>query len=85
MARTIYGDHKRFLETYIKPYEGYYFTGDGAHVDTDGHFQITGRVDDVINVSGHRIGTAEIEEVLDEHHNVAESAVVGFPHDLTGK
>ena len=55
MARTIYGDHKRFLENYIKPYEGYYFTGDGTHVDTDGHFQITGRVDDVINVSGHRI------------------------------
>lgn len=64
MARTIYGDHKRFIDTYLKPFPGYYFTGDGALTDSDGHFQITGRVDDVINVCGHRIGTAEIEDAL---------------------
>ncbi len=85
MARTIYGDHRRYLETYLKPFPGYYFTGDGALVDHEGYFQITGRVDDVINVSGHRIGTAEIEDVIDEHAAVAESAVVGFQHDVLGE
>lgn len=85
MARTIYGDHQRFIDTYLKPFPGYYFTGDGAQADKDGHFQITGRVDDVINVSGHRIGTAEIEDVLDESHHISESAVVGFPHDTLGE
>lgn len=85
MARTIYGDHDRFLQTYFKPYPGYYFTGDGALRDKDGHFQITGRVDDVINVSGHRIGTAEVEDTLAEHPLVVESAVVGFPHDVLGE
>lgn len=85
MARTIYGDHTRFIETYLKPFKGYYFTGDGVLADGDGHLQITGRVDDVINVSGHRIGTAEIEDVLDEHHAVAESAVVGINHDVLGE
>lgn len=85
MARTIYGDHKRFLETYMEPFSGYYFTGDGAVRDEDGHFQITGRVDDVINVSGHRIGTAEVEDALSEHPLVVESAVVGYPHDVLGE
>lgn len=85
MARTIYGDHERFVDTYLRPFKGYYFTGDGAHTDKDRHFQITGRVDDVINVSGHRIGTAEIEDVLDESHHISESAVVGFPHDTLGE
>jgi acetyl-CoA synthetase len=64
MARTIYGDHNRFLETYLRPFKGFYFTGDGALTDHDGHFQITGRVDDVVNVSGHRIGTAEVEDII---------------------
>lgn len=85
MARTIYGNHERFLETYMKPFPGYYFTGDGAIRDEDGHFQITGRVDDVMNVSGHRIGTAEVEDALSEHPLVVESAVVGFPHDVLGE
>jgi acetyl-CoA synthetase len=85
MARTIFGDHQRYLETYLRPFPGFYFTGDGALTDKDGHIQITGRVDDVINVSGHRIGTAELEDILDEHHLVTESAVVGFAHDLLGE
>ncbi|CAF0793271.1 unnamed protein product [Brachionus calyciflorus] len=85
MARTIYGDHQRFIDTYLKPFPGYYFTGDGAQTDENRHFQITGRVDDVINVSGHRIGTAEVEDVLDESHHVSESAVVGFPHETLGE
>lgn len=85
MARTIYGDHKRFLDTYMRPFPGFYFTGDGAQTDENGHIQITGRVDDVINVSGHRIGTAEIEDALDEHEHVAESAVVPYPHDIFGE
>lgn len=85
MARTIYGDHERFLNTYMRPYPGYYFSGDGALTDGDGYFQITGRVDDVMNVSGHRIGTAEIEDALNEHVHVAESAVVSYPHDIFGE
>jgi acetyl-CoA synthetase len=84
-ARTIYGDHQRFLDTYFKNYPGYYFTGDGARRDEDGYFWITGRVDDVINVSGHRMGTAEIESALVLHELVAEAAVVGYPHDIKGQ
>lgn len=84
MARTIYDDHDRFLETYLKPFPGYYFTGDGASVDEDGHYQITGRIDDVLNVSGHRVGTAEIESYLTENKAVAEAAVVAYPHELYG-
>ncbi|CAB3991687.1 acetyl-coenzyme A synthetase 2-like, mitochondrial [Paramuricea clavata] len=85
MARTVYGDHRRYLETYYTTFPGYYFTGDGALRDKDGHYRITGRVDDVINISGHRLGTAEIEDALDNHPDVAESAVVGFPHDIKGE
>jgi acetyl-CoA synthetase len=85
LARTIYGDHQRFIDTYFKLYPGYYFTGDGARRDVDGYFWITGRVDDVLNVSGHRMGTAEIEDALDLHEHVAESAVVGFPHPIKGQ
>ena len=85
MMRTVYGDHKRFFETYFAMYPGYYFTGDGARRDEDGYFWITGRVDDVLNVSGHRLGTAEIESALVLHDSVAEAAVVGYPHDLTGQ
>jgi acetyl-CoA synthetase len=84
-ARTIYGDHQRFKETYFSSYKGYYFTGDGARIDEEGYYWITGRIDDVINVSGHRLGTAEIEAVLDSHEAVIESAVVGFPHPLKGQ
>ncbi len=84
-ARTLYGDHQRFIDTYFKNYPGYYFAGDGARRDQDGYYWITGRVDDVINVSGHRMGTAEIESALDLHEHVAESAVVGFPHDIKGQ
>ncbi|MFK7840134.1 MAG: acetate--CoA ligase [Bdellovibrionales bacterium] len=82
--RSIYGDHKRFIETYFSTFPGMYFTGDGAKRDTDGDYRITGRVDDVINVSGHRLGTAEIESAINEHVHVAESAVVGYPHDIKG-
>ncbi|KAG5831604.1 hypothetical protein ANANG_G00305460 [Anguilla anguilla] len=85
MARTIYGDHQRFVNTYLKPYPGYYFTGDGAHRSKEGYYQITGRIDDVINVSGHRLGTAEIEDALDEHPEVPETAVIGIPHDIKGE
>lgn len=85
MMRTVFGDHKRFYETYFSMYKGYYFTGDGARRDEDGHYWITGRVDDVLNVSGHRLGTAEIESALVLHEKVAEAAVVGYPHDLTGQ
>ncbi|KAJ3339771.1 acetyl-CoA synthetase [Gonapodya sp. JEL0774] len=85
MARTILGDHKRFLETYFQVYKGYYFTGDGAHRDKDGYYWIRGRVDDVINVSGHRISTAEVESAMISHPAVAESAVVGIPDDVTGQ
>jgi acetyl-CoA synthetase len=83
--RTVYGDHKRFIETYFATYPGKYFTGDGARRDEDGYYWITGRVDDVINVSGHRIGTAEIESALVADPKVAEAAVVGYPHDIKGQ
>ncbi|MNF53225.1 Acetyl-coenzyme A synthetase [compost metagenome] len=83
--RSIYGDHKRLVDTYFAAYPGYYFTGDGARRDEDGYYWITGRVDDVINVSGHRIGTAEVESALVLHDAVAEAAVVGYPHDLKGQ
>ena len=83
--RTVYGDHKRFAETYFSTFKGYYFTGDGARRDADGYYWITGRVDDVINVSGHRMGTAEVESALVAHPKVAEAAVVGYPHDLKGQ
>jgi len=85
MLRTIYGDHQRFLETYFSAYKGVYFTGDGARRDEDGDYWITGRVDDVINVSGHRLGTAEVESALVAHPTVAEAAVVGFPHEIKGQ
>jgi acetyl-CoA synthetase len=84
-ARTVYGDHERFTQTYFTTYRGKYFTGDGARQDEDGYWWITGRVDDVINVSGHRMGTAEVESALVAHPDVAEAAVVGFPHDIKGQ
>ena len=83
--RTVYGDHKRFAETYFSAYPGNYFTGDGCRRDEDGFYWITGRVDDVINVSGHRMGTAEVESALVSHAAVAEAAVVGYPHDIKGQ
>lgn len=83
--RSVYGDHQRFIDTYFKTYPGMYFTGDGCRRDADGYYWITGRVDDVINVSGHRIGTAEVESALVSHPKVAEAAVVGFPHDIKGQ
>jgi acetyl-CoA synthetase len=83
--RTVYGDHQRFVDTYFKTYRGKYFTGDGCRRDEDGYWWITGRVDDVINVSGHRLGTAEVESALVGHKDVAEAAVVGFPHDIKGQ
>lgn len=83
-ARTIYKDHQRFIETYFSQYKGYYFTGDGCRRDEDGYYWITGRIDDVLNVSGHRLGTAEIESALMLHPDVAEAAVVGIPHDIKG-
>jgi len=83
--RTVYGDHKRFHETYFQMYPGQYFTGDGARRDEDGYYWITGRVDDVLNVSGHRLGTAEVESALVLHDTVAEAAVVGYPHDIKGQ
>ena len=83
--RSVYGDHERFITTYFTTYPGKYFTGDGCRRDEDGYYWITGRVDDVINVSGHRLGTAEIESALVAHHDVAEAAVVGFPHDIKGQ
>jgi acetyl-CoA synthetase len=82
--RSVYGDHQRFVDTYFKTYKGKYFTGDGCRRDEDGYYWITGRVDDVINVSGHRLGTAEVESALVGHHDVAEAAVVGYPHDIKG-
>ena len=84
-ARTVYGDHDRFVQTYFSTYAGKYFTGDGCRRDEDGYYWITGRVDDVINVSGHRMGTAEVESALVLHDKVAEAAVVGFPHDIKGQ
>jgi acetyl-CoA synthetase len=83
--RTVYGDHKRFFETYFSQFKGKYFSGDGCRRDEDGYYWITGRVDDVLNVSGHRMGTAEIESALVAHHKVAEAAVVGYPHDIKGQ
>ncbi|RUP00056.1 acetate--CoA ligase [Hyphomicrobium sp.] len=84
-SRTVYGDHDRFVQTYFSAYPGMYFTGDGCRRDADGYYWITGRVDDVINVSGHRMGTAEVESALVSHPKVAEAAVVGYPHDLKGQ
>ena len=83
--RTVYGDHERFVKTYFETYKGYYFTGDGCRRDADGYYWITGRVDDVLNVSGHRIGTAEIESALVAHPKVSEAAVVGYPHNIKGQ
>ena len=83
--RSVYGDPQRFIDTYFRTYPGTYFSGDGCRRDEDGYYWITGRVDDVINVSGHRIGTAEVESALVLHPKVAEAAVVGFPHDLKGQ
>jgi acetyl-CoA synthetase len=83
--RTVYGDHQRYIDTYFKQYPGSYFTGDGARRDADGYYWITGRIDDVLNVSGHRLGTAEIESALVLHPHVAEAAVVGYPHDIKGQ
>ena len=83
--RTVYGDHERFVQTYFSTYPGKYFTGDGCRRDADGYYWITGRVDDVINVSGHRMGTAEVESALVSHDAVSEAAVVGFPHDIKGQ
>jgi acetyl-CoA synthetase len=85
MMRTVYGDHQRFIQTYFSTFKGTYFTGDGARRDEDGYYWITGRVDDVINVSGHRLGTAEVESALVAHPAVSEAAVVGYPHDLKGQ
>jgi acetyl-CoA synthetase len=83
--RTVYGDHQRFIDTYFKAYRGMYFTGDGCRRDADGYYWITGRVDDVINVAGHRMGTAEVESALVAHDAVSEAAVVGYPHDIKGQ
>jgi acetyl-CoA synthetase len=83
--RTVWGDHERFQQTYFEQYKGYYFTGDGCRRDEDGYYWITGRVDDVINVSGHRMGTAEVESALVAHPDVAEAAVVGYPHEIKGQ
>ena len=83
--RTVWGDHERFFQTYFSTYPGKYFTGDGCRRDEDGYYWITGRVDDVINVSGHRMGTAEVESALVAHARVAEAAVVGYPHDIKGQ
>ncbi|XP_027709688.1 acetyl-coenzyme A synthetase 2-like, mitochondrial isoform X2 [Vombatus ursinus] len=85
MARTIYGDHQRFIDAYFKVYPGYYFSGDGAYRTEGGYYQITGRMDDVINISGHRLGTAEIEDAMANHPAVPESAVIGYPHDIKGE
>ena len=85
MARSIYGNHERFKNTYFSTYPGYYFTGDGCKRDLDGYYRITGRVDDVVNVSGHRIGTGELEDAINEHNLVVESAVIGYPHDIKGQ
>jgi acetyl-CoA synthetase len=83
--RTVYRDHKRFVETYFSTYPGTYFTGDGCRRDEDGYYWITGRVDDVLNVSGHRMGTAEVESALVAHPKVSEAAVVGYPHNIKGQ
>ena len=83
--RTVFGDHERFIQTYFATYDNLYFTGDGCRRDEDGYYWITGRVDDVINVSGHRMGTAEVESALVAHQQVAEAAVVGAPHEIKGQ
>jgi acetyl-CoA synthetase len=83
--RTVYGDHERFIQTYFATYKGKHFTGDGCRRDADGYYWITGRVDDVLNVSGHRLGTAEVESALVSHADVSEAAVVGYPHDIKGQ
>ena len=83
--RTVYGDHERFIQTYFATYKGKYFTGDGCRRDDDGYYWITGRVDDVLNVSGHRMGTAEVQSALVSHDSVSEAAVVGCPHDIKGQ
>ena len=83
--RTVFGDHERFVSAYFSDFKGYYFPGDGCKRDLDGYYWITGRVDDVINVSGHRMGTAEVESALVAHQKVSEAAVVGFPHDIKGQ
>ncbi|NXW55673.1 ACS2L synthetase, partial [Eurystomus gularis] len=85
MARTIYNDHKRFLETYLTPYPGFFFTGDGVYRTREGYYQLTGRLDDIINISGHRLGTAEVEDVVNHHLAVAESAVIGYTHEIKGE
>ena len=85
IMRTVYGDHQRFIEMYWSQYKGKYFTGDGARIDEEGDYWLMGRVDDVINISGHRIGTAEVESALVSHAAVAEAAVVGFPHEIKGQ
>lgn len=85
MVRTVGGDHNRFMNTYLTPYPGYYFAGDGCYRDKDGYYWITGRVDDVLNVSGHRLGTAEIEAAMGSHEACAEAAVVGVPHEIKGE
>ena len=85
IMRTTWGDHQRFVNTYFRLYDGMYFSGDGARKDADGDYWLLGRVDDVINVSGHRLGTAEVESALVSHPSVAEAAVVGFPHELKGQ
>jgi acetyl-CoA synthetase len=82
--RTVYGDHGRFVQTYFSAYKGMYFTGDGCRRDEDGYYWITGRVDEVVNVSGHRLGTAEVESALVSHPKVSEAAVVGYPHHIKG-
>ncbi len=84
-ARTVWGDHQRFKETYFTAFKGHYFTGDGCRRDEDGYYWITGRIDDVLNVSGHRLGTAEVESALVAHESVAEAAVVGYPHPIKGQ
>ncbi len=83
--RTVFGDHERFEQTYFSTFKGMYFTGDGARRDEDGYYWITGRVDDVLNVSGHRMGTAEIESALVAFDKIAEAAIVGVPHDIKGQ
>ncbi|XP_048804093.1 acetyl-coenzyme A synthetase 2-like, mitochondrial isoform X1 [Lagopus muta] len=85
MARTIYKDHKRFVETYLAPYPGFFFTGDGVYRTSEGYYQLTGRLDDIINISGHRLGTAEVEDIVNHHVAVAESAVIGYSHDIKGE
>ena len=85
MMRTLYGDHERFRQTYFGMFPGYYVTGDGCTRDEDGYYWITGRIDDVLNVSGHRIGTAEVEGAIGQHQSVAEAAVVGYPHEVKGQ